>query len=303
MDKAKEILRVCREEMAAIDSEVDEIQAKIRKTENKKMKSSERRDAALRNKNAAFADLEDARKTKEKGEKQREDLATTVGVWTAQASKIHERVAVEGGETPKSIERKLEKLNADLQRWETRLGGNRQEIAEAAARKIREYQKAKKQVADVERLAQLLKTTLVNRKERWKLFQRAITARARVQFMWMLSERSFRGRLLANHKEKKLDLVVEPDPTKVGKGREAKTLSGGEKSFSTICLLLSLWDAMGAPVRCLDEFDVFMDSVNREVSMRKMIEAARYSIGKQFVLITPGSMGSVSSSHDVKIIK
>ena len=26
--------------------------------------------------------------------------------------------------------------------------------------------------------------------------------------MWMLSERSFRGRLLANHKEKKLDLIV-----------------------------------------------------------------------------------------------
>ncbi|KAL8866922.1 MAG: hypothetical protein Q9198_008708 [Flavoplaca austrocitrina] len=184
-----------------------------------------------------------------------------------------------------------------------RLGGNRQQIAEAAASKVRAFQKAKRQVEDVERLAQLLKTTLVNRKERWKLFQRAITARARVQFMWMLSERSFRGRLLANHKEKKLDLVVKTDPTKVGRGREAKTLSGGEKSFSTICLLLSLWDAMGAPVRCLDEFDVFMDSVNREVSMRKMIEAARYSIGKQFVLITPGSMGSVNSSHDVKIIK
>lgn len=57
----------------------------------------------------------------------------------------------------------------------------------------------------------LLKSTLVNRKERWKLFQRAITARARVQFMWMLSERDFRGRLLANHKEKKLDLQVSPN--------------------------------------------------------------------------------------------
>lgn len=60
---------------------------------------------------------------------------------------------------------------------------------------------------------------------------------------------------------------------------------------------------MGAPIRCLDEFDVFMDSVNREVSMKKMIEAARYSIGKQFILITPGSMGSVNSNSDVKIIK
>ncbi|KAL8956445.1 MAG: hypothetical protein Q9193_006042 [Seirophora villosa] len=37
--------------------------------------------------------------------------------------------------------------------------------------------------------------------------------------------------------------------------------------------------------------------------MRKMIEAARYSIGKQFILITPGSMGSVHSANDVKIIK
>lgn len=65
--------------------------------------------------------------------------------------------------------------------------------------------------------------------------------------------------MLANHKEKKLDLQVEPDATKVSKGREAKTLSGGEKSFSTICLLLSLWDAMGAPVRCLDELYVISE--------------------------------------------
>ncbi|KAL8785930.1 MAG: hypothetical protein Q9213_003079 [Squamulea squamosa] len=263
IDKAKDILRECRTQMKTVDDEVAEIQAKIRKAQNKAMKASERRDNALRNKNATFDELNECKTSRERAEKQRAHLAETVTLYR----------------------------------------GSRQEIAEAAAKKLRAFQKAKKQVEGIERLAQLLKTTLVHRKERWRLFQRAITARARVQFMWMLSERSFRGRLIANHKEKKLDLQVEPDPTKVGKGREAKTLSGGEKSFSTICLLLSLWDAMGAPVRCLDEFDVFMDSVNREVSMRKMIEAARYSIGKQFVLITPGSMGSVSSSHDVKIIK
>lgn len=65
---------------------------------------------------------------------------------------------------------------------------------------------------------------------------------------------------------------VEPDITKASdKGRQTKTLSGGEKSFSTICLLLSLWDAMGSPIRCLDEFDVFMDNVNRDVSMRMIV--------------------------------
>ncbi len=80
---------------------------------------------------------------------------------------------------------------------------------------------------------------------------------------------------------------VEPDETRDGRGRQTKTLSGGEKSFSTICLLLSLWEAMGSPIRCLDELwadtapvfvpmtngssDVFMDNVNRDVSMRMMV--------------------------------
>ncbi len=35
-----------------------------------------------------------------------------------------------------------------------------------------------------------------------------ITARAKIQFFYLLSERGFRGKLLANHDEKKLDLRV-----------------------------------------------------------------------------------------------
>jgi len=114
----------------------------------------------------------------------------------------------------------------------------------------------------------------VNRRDRWRKFQKHITSRARIQFFFLLSERGFRGKLLANHKEKKLDLLVmllqqtssrdtevelidlqvEPDETRrSAKGNNTKGLSGGEKSFSTICLLLSMWEAMGAPIRCLDE--------------------------------------------------
>lgn len=152
--------------------------------------------------------------------------------------------------------------------------------------------------------SQSLKTTLSNRHYRWKMFRKYITYRARFTFSYLLSERQFRGRVLLCHSAKELDINVEPDLSRVSDaGRQTKTLSGGEKSFSTICLLLSIWEAMGSPIRCLDEFDVFMDSVNRATSMTMMIQAARRAVGRQFILITPQSMNSVEMGDDVKVHK
>ena len=159
----------------------------------------------------------------------------------------------------------------------------------------------------------------MTRRERWRLFQKFITARARYQFTYLISERGYNGKLISNHKERKLDIQVDPkgDTSTSKKGKQGgggaggggtgvpttQGLSGGEKSFSTICLLLSLWEAMGAPIRCLDEFDVFMDSVNRTVSVKMMIKAARRNVGKQFIFITPGSMDAVPQDKDVKVTK
>jgi chromosome segregation ATPase len=46
-----------------------------------------------------------------------------------------------------------------------------------------------------------------------------------------------------------------------------------------------------------------MDSVNRERSLHMIIQAARRSIGRQFIFITPQSMSNVTQTSDVKIIK
>lgn len=101
------------------------------------------------------------------------------------------------------------------------------------------------------------------RKRRWGLFQRYISARARAQFTWMMSERAFKGRLRLEHTRKPPELIIEVQPGQEETGnRGPKTLSGGEKSFSTICLLLSLWEAMGSPIRCLDELYASPDYVS-----------------------------------------
>lgn len=70
------------------------------------------------------------------------------------------------------------------------------------------------------------------------------------------------------------------------KDKDPKSLSGGEKSFSTICLLLSLWEAINCPIRCLDEFDVFMDPVNRKIASHMLIDAGKLAT-TQYILISP----------------
>lgn len=53
---------------------------------------------------------------------------------------------------------------------------------------------------------------------------------------------------------------VHPSSDQNASNRDLKGLSGGEKSFSTLCFMMSLWESVHSPFRCMDEFDVFMVS-------------------------------------------
>jgi hypothetical protein len=50
---------------------------------------------------------------------------------------------------------------------------------------------------------------LSERKKRWRLFQKFISARARAQFTYMMSERAFKGRLRLEHTERPPQLIIE----------------------------------------------------------------------------------------------
>jgi hypothetical protein len=50
-----------------------------------------------------------------------------------------------------------------------------------------------------------------------------------------------------------------------------KTMSGGERSFTTVSLLLAMWDLSNSPMRCLDEWDVFLDPANRSVAAKMLV--------------------------------
>lgn len=85
--------------------------------------------------------------------------------------------------------------------------------------------------------------------------------------------------------EKKTHSVHNPSltPVKVKPpGREddgvsdMRSLSGGERSFSTVCFMLSLWEITESPFRCLDEFDVYMVSSDKRYNKRLEISDTQW---------------------------
>jgi len=300
LDEKKKQLSAARAELTRLDGEIAQLQGESKKREDDAQKLSKRRATLLGAKNAAIARIDDGKQDRASYQRELDQHQIKLDAFIAGASKVSERVNIDEGETFQSLTLKYQKLQRDLDRYEAQLNSRREDIALEAAKTEEAYRNGLKQMQDLEQLGQALKNALITRRDRWAKFRSFISARAKAQFTYLLSERSFRGKLYADHKQKLLDIQVEPDITKRdGSGRGAKTLSGGEKSFSQICLLLSIWEAMGSPIRCLDEFDVYMDSVNRKMSIDLLISAARQSKGRQFILITPGSKAEIKLDADI----
>ncbi|MBW0473299.1 hypothetical protein O181_013014 [Austropuccinia psidii MF-1] len=242
----------------------------------------------------------------------------------AEARKAHEAAAAElektiaqakeitGSDVILRTSRPRKKVIADLElvtklvkTTESRHGTSLEEIEARCHQATTAYFETSKEYKDQGKSLKILKIALALRKERWLQFRTHIAVRAKMKFVNHLSKRDYTGKLQFNHNTQRLDIQVNPNEqgTTQAKLKDAKALSGGEKSFSTISLLLTLWDAINCPIRCLDEFDVFMDDVNRRISVNMMIDSAKEANDVQYVFITPNGLGFVQAGPETKIIK
>ncbi|RDX50230.1 P-loop containing nucleoside triphosphate hydrolase protein [Lentinus brumalis] len=250
-------------------------------------------------KNKAEAEREKL-KTAEEAAK---DVEAEFETWTQKAADYCERFP-----NPRKVEvvqRNLEAVQAALKDRERRQGASIEEIAEELHRKKTALDTARKEIKALNSLNRALKKSVKARLARWHEFRRHIALRCKVYFGYHLSNRGYFGKVLFDHVNGKLELKVQTDDQTLTQAntreKDPRSLSGGEKSFSTICLLLSLWESIGCPIRCLDEFDVFMDAVNRRISMKMMIDTANTSNRKQYVLITPQDMTNINIGNTVRV--
>lgn len=119
-----------------------------------------------------------------------------------------------------------------------------------------------------------------------------------------LHNRNYNGSLVFNHEEQTLEVNVNPNKSKEShENRDLKSLSGGERSFSTVAFLLSLWSIVESPILFLDEFDVFIDQVNRRFAMELILSSAKDKLNGQYLFLTPQEMGYIKSDEHVAIFK
>nr|KIR89262.1 hypothetical protein I308_00267 [Cryptococcus tetragattii IND107] len=240
------------------------------------------------------------------------DLEQNVQEWTNKALDYAPE-KMDTTRTPAELEAERKALDQSISEASRALGVNLDELTAEYRLQRQRYQKANENIKDLNFLRIVLRKAMTNRHTWWHQTRSHIAIRAKTAFVVFESFRAMEGRLNFDHGHEKLSLVIHNQTTteshdgtytQISHYKGAKALSGGERSFSTVSLLLALWSTVPCPIRALDEWDVFLDAANRKVAAKNLMEGARESDGKQYILITPLDMQGIDTSGpDKKVIR
>nr|CDI51676.1 related to DNA repair protein rad18 [Melanopsichium pennsylvanicum 4] len=211
--------------------------------------------------------------------------------------------------TMAQIEQEKRELQLLKKKAASEAGVTLEHAAEELQKRETALKEAREEVDNMNQAEQRLRSSLAVRYAKWNFFRRSIALRAKSNFARNLATRGYEGTLKFNHKAEKLSLAVntqaQGESSRFGSTQAEraaqhsnKGMSGGERSFATACLLLSLWQAMSSPIRCLDEFDIFMDQVNRRVALQMIMNEAKATPHVQYIMITPQDMPDMKSEMD-----
>merc|ERR1712179_530178 len=100
-----------------------------------------------------------------------------------------------------------------------------------------------------------------------------------------------------NHKRRELNFIFKNNDGDAI-NTEINSLSGGEKSYAQMCLIASLWENMNPPFRALDEWDVFLDNINRRQISRTLLGFGLRKHDYQFIFISPQGAADVNNDID-----
>ncbi|XP_012283644.1 structural maintenance of chromosomes protein 6 [Orussus abietinus] len=181
--------------------------------------------------------------------------------------------------------------------------GTKEQLKRDLKVKKSKYLEAMQFATKVERTNNKHLRRLVNRKKMYHEMKELIGEKVQEAFKNVLSLRQYKGGIQIDHSSRVLHLEVSAENDAPRPTNDARCLSGGERSYSTVAFILALWECTGLPFYFLDEFDVFMDKVNRKVIMDILMDHARSHQRSQFTFLTPLDTSSIVGDELITIHK
>lgn len=156
---------------------------------------------------------------------------------------------------------------------------------------------------------QKLHSDYKKRKKAWKVALIESQRTTRKYFTFYMKKKGYGGEIEFNDEDRTLKLIAMTDvKDETSQAQDVRNLSGGERSYTTLSLLMSLGHAIDCPFRLMDEYDVFLDEVTRSRTLTLLQNYALHpeQKKKQFIIITPHNLIGVDTLKDpgkVKIVK
>uniref|UniRef100_A0A8C8HVI9 RecF/RecN/SMC N-terminal domain-containing protein n=1 Tax=Oncorhynchus tshawytscha TaxID=74940 RepID=A0A8C8HVI9_ONCTS len=159
--------------------------------------------------------------------------------------------------TARSLDSEISRLKLKISTQQDQQG-DREEVIRQYQEALVNYSNINQQVKCLKRFIQVLCKIMDDRHRVYTELRRFLSVRCKMYFDSMLSQRGYIGKMMFEHKNETLSISVQPGVGDKAALSDMRSLSGGERSFSTVCFVLSLWAIAEAPFRALDEFDVYM---------------------------------------------
>lgn len=170
MKAMMQTLKEVRRELLAQDADLETLREKHQVAESEQRLVKTKQTKLIDEKNAAIALIDQDKQTKIAIEAKKDQVKARVLEYNEKASMVSPRVPVDEGETPASLDRKLDRLGRDLERYnleyvlylafvssanKDRLGSSREEIAAEATRTAAAYNRAMQQLEQFSTLSQV----------------------------------------------------------------------------------------------------------------------------------------------------
>ncbi|XP_012263077.2 structural maintenance of chromosomes protein 6 [Athalia rosae] len=201
---------------------------------------------------------------------------------------------------PNEINHNIQDLKANIDSVEEHFG-SKEEIAAKLDSKLKTYNKIMEFATAIEISNDEQLRRLEKRRHLYQKMKKHISNKVQHSFQSVLALRKYQGTVKIDHENRLLNLEVNPVGSAKRTTNDARSLSGGERSYSTVAFILALWDCIELPFYFLDEFDVFMDKVNRRVIMDILLDHAKSHPRNQFTFLTPLDTSNISADDYVSI--